>query len=198
MAVPSLVRVTRPRVTWRAPLAEVETQREKRFRAYLEAPGFRLGPHAMTRAQTRGDRVVLSIVDFPVATFCPRQPLVRAQQALRRGTPDAAAAAVAGRGAGPARGARRAPARPLQLSEPPRVPGRVSVTDRAPSPAGCFIIGCRSPERPPAYLGREPRAALYSPPPEYSRILHLHDCATALSVAAAQGGPVRAPPWLTA
>ena len=34
---------------------------------YEEAPGFRPGPRVMTRAQARGDRVVLSIVDFK---FC--------------------------------------------------------------------------------------------------------------------------------
>ena len=32
---------------------------------YEEAPGFRPGPRVMTRAQARGDRVVLSIVNVP-------------------------------------------------------------------------------------------------------------------------------------
>ena len=53
--------------------------RERRSPVYEEAPGFPPGwPRVMTRAQARGDRAVLSIVTFPLATFCPRQPLVRA------------------------------------------------------------------------------------------------------------------------
>ena len=44
--------------------------RERRFRVCEEAPGFRPGPRVMTCAQARGDRDVLSIVDFPLATFC--------------------------------------------------------------------------------------------------------------------------------
>jgi len=55
-------------------------QRESRFRVYEEAPSFRPGPRVMTRAQARGDRVVLSIAFFPLATFCPRQSLVRTQR----------------------------------------------------------------------------------------------------------------------
>ena len=47
-------------------------QREKGcFCVYEEAPGFRPGPPIMTRAQVRGDRVVLHIVNVPLATFCP-------------------------------------------------------------------------------------------------------------------------------
>jgi len=57
-----------------------ERERERRFRVYEEAPGFRPGPRVMTRVQARGDWVVLSIVYSPLATFCPRQPLVRAQR----------------------------------------------------------------------------------------------------------------------
>ena len=43
---------------------------------YEEAPGFRPGPRVMTRAQARGDRVVLSITDFTLAASCPRQPVL--------------------------------------------------------------------------------------------------------------------------
>ena len=46
-------------------------EKERRFRVYEEAPGFRPGPRVMTRAQARWDRVVLSIVHFPLTTFCP-------------------------------------------------------------------------------------------------------------------------------
>jgi hypothetical protein len=49
-----------------------DRESEKRFNMYKEAPGFRLGPRVMTCAQARGDRVVLSIVIPPLATFCPR------------------------------------------------------------------------------------------------------------------------------
>ena len=47
-------------------------QRDAGFRVYEEAPGFRPVPHVMTRVRVRRDPVVLSIVEFPFATFCPR------------------------------------------------------------------------------------------------------------------------------
>ena len=47
----------------------VGSGRERRFRVYEEATSFRPGPRVMTRAQARGDRVVLSIVDFPLASW---------------------------------------------------------------------------------------------------------------------------------
>lgn len=47
---------------------------------YQNAPGFHPGSRVMTSAQTRGLRAVLSFVVLPPATFCPRQPFVRAQR----------------------------------------------------------------------------------------------------------------------
>jgi len=86
--------------------------RERRLRVYEQAPGCRPGPRVMTNAQARGDRVMLSIVNVPLVTVCPRprhwfpdwlpavhQALhgggVRARDALTRAESLAAAAAAA-------------------------------------------------------------------------------------------------------
>jgi len=42
---------------------------------YTEAPGLHPGPRVMTRAQAHRDRAMLSLVHFPLFTFCLRQAI---------------------------------------------------------------------------------------------------------------------------